>query len=269
MPGQPGLRAGARHDRMVQRENREEHDVVDHVAPYGPCWVAPARAGASHRRARTTAATAGRGRRPSTRTLFARRYYKDGLNAAEATARGDHRNRRCLGVRRRARQVLGRDQDRPERHARDYRIRRLDLSLPGGRAGARHRHVLRRGARRRAGSARNARRSQALLAGGAVRRGGGARSLERRGPQLRRAQCRRDHRQRRRRHRRRRTPVPGLLPERRPARHAVCDRGRHLRHGVERDLDCAGPARHQPRPVDRLHELDRRARLRLDVAAAG
>ena len=63
--------------------------------------------------------------------------------------------------------------------------------------------------------------------------------------------------------------VSGLLPEQRPARHAVCDRRRHLRHGVERDLDRARPARHQPRAVDRLHELDRRARLRGDAAAAG
>ena len=42
-----------------------------------------------------------------------------------------------------------------------------------------------------------------------------------------------------------------------------------LRHGVERDLDLARPARHQPRVVDRLHELDRRDRLRGDAAAAG
>ena len=46
---------------------------------------------------------------------------------------------------------------------------------------------------------------------------------------------------------------------RRPARDAVRDCRRHLRHGLERDLDFARPARHQPRAVVRLHELDRRA----------
>ena len=44
--------------------------------------------------------------------------------------------------------------------------------------------------------------------------------------------------------------------ERRPARHAVRDCRRHLRDGVERDLDRARPARHQPRAVDRLHQFN-------------
>ena len=44
--------------------------------------------------------------------------------------------------------------------------------------------------------------------------------------------------------------------------HAVRDSGVDRRHGVERDLDLAAAARHQPRAVVRLHELDRRDRLR-------
>ena len=165
--------------------------------------------------------------------------------------------------------VLGRHPQRPERHARHHRVRRLDLSLPGGRAGAARRHRVGDGARRRARPretrADPKRYSRAALFGVLAAR----EAWNDAGPRVRRAERRRDHRQRRRRHRRRRAPVPGLLQERRPARHAVRDRGRHLRHGVERDLDRARPARHQPRAVDRLHELDRRDRLRGDAAAAG
>ena len=73
---------------------------------------------------------------------------------------------------------------------------------------------------------------------------------------------RRRHRQRRRRHRRRRAAVLRLLRRARPQGHAVRDPGLDRRHGVERDLDLAAAARHQPRAVVRLHELDRRDRLR-------
>ena len=69
-------------------------------------------------------------------------------------------------------------------------------------------------------------------------------------------------RQRRRRHRRRRTAVQRLLRRARPQGHAVRDPGVDRRHGVERDFDFAAAARHQPRALVRLHQLDRRDRLR-------
>ena len=50
-------------------------------------------------------------------------------------------------------------------------------------------------------------------------------------------------------------------------RHALRHCRRHLRHGVERDLDLARPARHQPRALDRLHLVHRRDRLRRGAAA--
>ena len=78
----------------------------------------------------------------------------------------------------------------------------------------------------------------------------------------RRAGGRRRHRQRRRRHRRRRAAVLRLLRRARPQGHAVRDPGLDRRDDVERDLDLAAAARHQPRAVVRLHELDRRDRLR-------
>ena len=78
----------------------------------------------------------------------------------------------------------------------------------------------------------------------------------------RRAERRRRHRQRRRRHRRRRAAVLRLLRRAREARDAVRDSGVDRRDGLERDLDLAAAARHQPRPLVRLHELDRRHRVR-------
>ena len=111
------------------------------------------------------------------------------------------------------------------------------------------------------------RRSRALFARRALRRHRRPRGLARCRAARGRARRRRDHRQRRRRHRRRRAAVPGLLHQRRPQRHALRDRDRHLRHGVERDLDLARAARHQPRAVDRLHLVDRRHRLRRGAAA--
>ena len=95
-----------------------------------------------------------------------------------------------------------------------------------------------------------------------TRRDRGARGVPRRGPRAGQHGCRRDRRQRRRRHRRRRAPVRRVLQRRVPQgvalRHSRVDRG----HRVERDLDRARAARHEPRAVDRLHELDRRDRLR-------
>ena len=67
-------------------------------------------------------------------------------------------------------------------------------------------------------------------------------------------------RQRRRRHRRRRAAVRGVLHRRLEARHAVRHSGLDRRDGLERDFDRAGAARHQPRGLDRVHELDRRHR---------
>ena len=48
-----------------------------------------------------------------------------------------------------------------------------------------------------------------------------------------------------------------VLHRRLEARHAVRDPGLDRRHDLERDLDRARAARHQPRRVDRLHQLDR------------
>ena len=89
-----------------------------------------------------------------------------------------------------------------------------------------------------------------------------ARGVGRRRAAHRRAGRGRRDRQRRRRHRRRRAAVLRLLRRARPQGHAVRDSGLDRRHGVERDLDLAAAARHQPRAVVRLHELDRRDRLR-------
>ena len=50
--------------------------------------------------------------------------------------------------------------------------------------------------------------------------------------------------------------------EQRPQGHALRHPDLDRRHDVERDLDLAAAARHQPRAVVRLHELDRRHRLR-------
>ena len=120
--------------------------------------------------------------------------------------------------------------------------------------------------RRRRGRHRSL-RSAALFAGVAGRRHRRARGLGRRRPAPRRAARRRHRRQRRRRHRGRRAAVPRVLHRRpeegHPLRHPRVDR----RHGVERDLDRAAAARHQPRALDRLHELDRRGRLRAVAAA--
>ena len=87
------------------------------------------------------------------------------------------------------------------------------------------------------------------------------------GLRIARAERRRRHRQRRRRHRRRRAAVLRLLRRARQEGHAVRDSGVDRRHGVERDFDLAAAARHQPRAVVRLHELDRRDRLRRGAAA--
>ena len=106
------------------------------------------------------------------------------------------------------------------------------------------------------------RRPEALFAGRARRRHRGARSVGRRRAVDCRAERRRRHRQRRRGHRRRRAPVLRLLRRARQARHAVRHPGVDRRDGVERDFDLAAAARHQPRALVRLHELDRRHRLR-------
>ena len=107
------------------------------------------------------------------------------------------------------------------------------------------------------------RRSEALLAGRADRRDRRARGVERRRPARRRAA----------------TPASSIgsggggidvgerqyhdfFIDRRPQRHAYAIAVVDRRHGVERDLDLAAAARHQPRAVVRLHELDRRDRLR-------
>ena len=104
-------------------------------------------------------------------------------------------------------------------------------------------------------------RSAALFAGVAGRRHRRPRGLGRRRPAPRRAARRRHRRQRRRRHRSRRAAVPRVLHRRpeegHPLRHPRVDR----RHGVERDLDRAAAARHQPRALDGLHELHRRRGL--------
>ena len=119
----------------------------------------------------------------------------------------------------------------------------------------------------RRGPAR-ARRGAALLARVAGRRDRRARGVARRRPAPRRARRRRDHRHRRRRHRTRREAVSRVLHRRPQARHAVRHSHLDLRHALERDLDRAAGARHQPRAVDRLHEFHRRHRLR-DGPAAG
>ena len=106
------------------------------------------------------------------------------------------------------------------------------------------------------------RRPEALLARGADRRHRRARSVERRRPAHRRAGRRRHRRQRRRRHRRRRARSTRLLRRARAEGHALRDSGVDRRHGVERDFDLAAAARRQPRAVVRLHQLDRRHRLR-------
>ena len=135
-------------------------------------------------------------------------------------------------------------------------------------AGVTHRRCA--GARRRRPlGSRLPRRSEALLARGADRRHRRARGLGRRRAAHRRAERRRHHRQRRRRHRRRRAAVLRLLRRARQEGHAVRDSGLDRRHDVERDLDLAAAARHQPRAVVRLHELDRRDRLRGGAAAVG
>ena len=63
-------------------------------------------------------------------------------------------------------------------------------------------------------------------------------------------------------HRRRRAAVRRVLQRRLEARHALRDPGVDRRHDLERDLDRARAARHQPRRLDRLHQLDRRDLLR-------
>ena len=145
-----------------------------------------------------------------------------------------------------------------------------DFALP--RRGAGHRRHDRRCAaarRRRHLGSRLPRGSEALLARRADRRDRRARGVGRRRAAHRRAERRRRHRQRRRRHRRRRAAVLRLLRRARQEGHAVRDSGVDRRHGLERDLDLAAPARRQPRAVVRLHELDRRDRLRRGAAALG
>ena len=107
------------------------------------------------------------------------------------------------------------------------------------------------------------RRSAPLREGLAHRRARRARShAGRRSRPANRTRPRRHRRQRRRRHRRRRAAVWRLLRRRVSPRLALCDSGLDCRHRLERDLDRARPARHQPRALDRLHELHRRDRLR-------
>ena len=77
-----------------------------------------------------------------------------------------------------------------------------------------------------------------------------------------RAGRRRARRQRRGRHRRRRAAVRRILHRRLEAGHAVRHSGVDRRHDLERDFDRARAARHQPRALHRLHQLDRRDRLR-------
>ena len=104
--------------------------------------------------------------------------------------------------------------------------------------------------------------SAAVLAGVAHRRDCRDRSVGGRRPARRRTGRRRARRQRRRRHRRRRAPVLRVLHRRLEARHAVRDSGLDRRHALERDFDRPRAARHQPRRLDRVHELDRRDFLR-------
>ena len=115
---------------------------------------------------------------------------------------------------------------------------------------------------RRSARAQRTARSAPLLEGVADRRHRRERGVARRRPARRRARRRRARRQRRRRHRRRRAAVRRVLQRRLEARHALRDSRLHRRHGLERDLDRARTARHQPRRVDRLHELDRRDLVR-------
>ena len=182
-----------------------------------------------------------------------------------------HGHRRRLAVRRRPRAVLGARQPRLQRHARDHRVRRRRSS----RAASRRRcppstidDVPALDGRRHLGC-RLSRRSEALLAGGAHRRHRRARGVGRRRAAHRRAE-------------RRRASIGSggggidvgerqyydFFVERGKQGHALRDSGLDCRHGVERDLDLAAAARHQPRAVVRLHELDRRDRLRRGAASA-
>ena len=174
------------------------------------------------------------------------------------------RHRRRLAVRRRPRALLGARQPRLQRHARDHRFRRVRLRLPRRRAAsATSRSTMcRRSTATTSGipaiapirSAIRARRSIGVIAAREAWSDAGLRD--------RRAGRRRRDRQRRRRHRRRRAAVPRLLRRARQEGHAVRDPDLDRRHGVERDFDFAAAARRQPRAVVRLHELDRRDRLR-------
>ena len=125
--------------------------------------------------------------------------------------RRHHRDRRRLAVRRQAASASGQRQPRRQRHARDHAVRRLDLSVPGGRVGAAGLDRRCRGALEGDDESERARRPEAVLARGAVRRDRRARGVARRRAARRRAGRRRAHRQRRRRHRRRREAVRGLL----------------------------------------------------------
>ena len=179
------------------------------------------------------------------------------------------RHRRRLAVRRRPRALLGSRQPRLQRHARDHRVRRVGVRLPGRRAGDRRHDRRCAGARRRRHLGRAA--TAPIRSATRAPRSSASSPRARRGPTpgcaIARAERRRRHRQRRRRHRRRRAQVPRLLPRARPEGHAVRDSGVDRRDAVERDLDLAAAARRQPRAVVRLHELDRRDRLRRGAAA--
>ena len=180
----------------------------------------------------------------------------------------DQRDRRGLALRRRAGEVLDPRQPRLQRDARDHRLRRLRVSLHGRRARSRPRITIDdaphdRGASRATAAIRGrTTRSAAVFARVADRGHRRERGVERRRAAPERAGRRRARRQRRRRHRRRRAAVFRVLQRRLEARHAVRDSGLDRRDDLERDLDRARAARDQPRAVDRVHELDRRDRLR-------